>query len=348
VNVGSAVEVTLGTMVGVRSMVAVALGSMVGGRVAVAVALGTTVAVRSVVAVALGAMVGVRVAVAVALGNAVGVRTAVAVAVAAIVSVRLATAVAVAVIVEVRRAVAVAVGTMVRLEMTVRASGAETAAGPGFATAMRTEPACAALPVAVSPDEELRVVGSAAPFHRTCAPATNWLPVTCRVNGPSDSGFGLRLVSDGTGLCTVITQLADAAGFATLVAFAVTVHPTGGDAGAVYLPVASMAPTTALPPTIPLTDQMTAVLIVPFTYAVRRRSPPMGTLADGGEIVTVWARAGAALASIDSRMPSAKDLWSYARMCILPIGTGDSRMMYRLTDVTASGVGSRKHVAFRG
>jgi len=145
----------------------------------------------------------------------------------------------------------------------------------------------------------------------------------------------------------VITQLADASGFATLVARAVTVHPTGGDAGAVYLPVASMTPTAALPPTMPLTDQMTAVLSVPFTYAVRRRSPPMATLAEVGEIVTVWARAGAALAIIVSKRPSAKDLWSHARMCILPIEAGDIRMMYRLIDVTASGVGKRKHVAFR-
>ena len=64
---------------------------------------------------------------------------------------------------------------------------------------------------------------------------------------------------------TVITQVAEAAGFDTLVAFAVTYQPAGGDAGAVYLPVASMTPTVELPPGMPLTVQVTAVLATPFT-----------------------------------------------------------------------------------
>jgi len=105
-------------------------------------------------------------------------------------------------------------------------------------------------------------------------------------------------------LRTVITQDADAVLLTTLVAVAVTVQPAGGTAGAVYFPVASMTPSVAFPPGIPLTVQVTAVLAAPFTKAVNRRSPPTGTLAAVGETVTVWANAGAALATINRSKPS--------------------------------------------
>ena len=62
-----------------------------------------------------------------------------------------------------------------------------------------------------------------------------------------------------------MTHDPDAAGFAMLLAVAVTFHPAGGDAGAVYLPVALMNPTVEFPPGMPLTAHVTAVLATPFT-----------------------------------------------------------------------------------
>ena len=62
---------------------------------------------------------------------------------------------------------------------------------------MLTVPGCAAVPVAVSCVDELKTVGSAAPFQRTCAPLTKRLPATLSVKGPRGMGVGLRLVVHG-------------------------------------------------------------------------------------------------------------------------------------------------------
>jgi hypothetical protein len=113
----------------------------------------------------------------------------------------------------------------------------------------------------------------------------------------------------------VIRQVAKAAGFATLLALARTRQPSGGRGGAVYLPVASIMPTIALPPAIPLTAQVTAVLGIPSTDAVSRRSPPSGTLANGGETATVCAMAGAAAAN-QSTTPSVTRLSPYPHMLV--------------------------------
>ena len=110
----------------------------------------------------------------------------------------------------------------------------------------------------------------------------------------------------------------DAAGSAIVVAFAVTVEPAAAAPGAVYFPLTSMMPTAALPPTILLTDQVTAVLARPFAYAVRRRSPPIGTLTELGKTVTLAATAGAAIATVRSRA-SRNGRWPYARIFGLPI-----------------------------
>ena len=100
---------------------------------------------------------------------------------------------------------------------------------------------------------------------------------------------------------------------ATLLAVAVTVQPVGGDAGAVYLPVLLMKPTTELPPTMPLTDHVTAVVAVPFQKAVNRCSPPTGTVTDVGETASVPAIAGAAMATINRNTESVARLWPCAR-----------------------------------
>jgi len=60
----------------------------------------------------------------------------------------------------------------------------------------------------------------------------------------------------------MIVAVAALAGFVLLVAVTVTVRPTGA-AGAKYLPVAVMRPTTLLPRTMPLTAQVTAPLATP-------------------------------------------------------------------------------------
>ena len=46
-----------------------------------------------------------------------------------------------------------------------------------------------------------------------------------------------------------------------------TVFVVGTVAGATYAPVALIVPTVALPPAMPFTDQVTAVLVVPVTVA---------------------------------------------------------------------------------
>jgi len=94
------------------------------------------------------------------------------------------------------RRVGVLRGTVgVRVGVTVRVGGGggltmmnrapDSAAGPGFATVIVTEPGAVALPTAVSRVESLKVVSSGTPFHRTCAPGTNWLPSMRSVNGPT-------------------------------------------------------------------------------------------------------------------------------------------------------------------
>jgi hypothetical protein len=103
-------------------------------------------------------------------------------------------------------------------------------------------------------------------------------------------------------LRTVITHGPDAVGLETLVALAVTYHPVGGSAGAVYLPVVSMRPTVVFPPTMPLTDQVTAVVAAPVTVAVSCRSLPTGRVTDVGETVTVWAAASSVAAISKVRM----------------------------------------------
>ena len=74
----------------------------------------------------------------------------------------------------------------------------------------------------------------------------------------------------------------------------------GGTAGALYNPAVLMVPTVELPPTILLTDQVTAVLVAPVTCAVNCRVPLIGGEALVGLMVTVTpagtrAKAGKAI-----------------------------------------------------
>jgi hypothetical protein len=95
----------------------------------------------------------------------------------------------------------------------------------------------------------------------------------------------------------VIVTLADAdfEESATLAAVTVTVVGDGGTGGAVYVaesaPVGVMTPKVELPPEMPLTLQVTAMLglPVPVTVAVKACVPPVGVLADVGNMLTAMS-----------------------------------------------------------
>jgi hypothetical protein len=130
------------------------------------------------------------------------------------VSVAAAVAVRVAVRVSVGRvlAVLVALGATVLVEVavgtrTTSCDDVDTAPGPGLATLTFTVPAALAVPVAVNSVEELKVVGSATPFHKTCAPTTNRLPLTWKVKGPKIKLLGVIAVNHGIWLRTVTAQV---------------------------------------------------------------------------------------------------------------------------------------------
>ncbi|MDE2136694.1 MAG: hypothetical protein KGJ68_04610 [Gammaproteobacteria bacterium] len=65
---------------------------------------------------------------------------------------------------------------------------------------------------------------------------------------------------------TATLAFADTAVFATLVAVTVCVPAV---AGGEYTPADEIVPTAALPPAVPSTDQVTPVLAVPLTAAVK-------------------------------------------------------------------------------
>ena len=129
--------------------------------------------------------------------------------------------------------VGIAMVRVARPELTATTKGGDTASGPGFETAMYTAPACVVAPVAPRTVEEMKLVTSACPFIRTLAPLTNLLPMTCNVNGPTGSGFGLTPVTSGVWLRMVITEVPNTAGLPELVALAVTMKPGVVVAGAV-------------------------------------------------------------------------------------------------------------------
>jgi hypothetical protein len=111
------------------------------------------------------------------------------------------------------------------------------------------------------------VVEIAAPFIRTCAPATNFVPVTRSEKLPVFAEAGLIPVIVGVGFSKVTPLEPLAVVSAALVAFTITVFGAGRFAGAVYFPFESIVPTVADPPFAPFTDQDTPVLFVPVTPA---------------------------------------------------------------------------------
>lgn len=91
----------------------------------------------------------------------------------------------------------------------------------------------------------------------------------------------------------VTLAVADLEVSCVLVAVTITAAGEGGADGAAYVAVAAlipaMVPIVELPPGIPFTLHVTAVLVVPETLAVNTCAPPDGTVALAGETVIAIA-----------------------------------------------------------
>jgi hypothetical protein len=99
------------------------------------------------------------------------------------------------------------------------------------------------------------------------------VPLTWR-----SSAVGLTETLTGGGV-TVTVIVLEMELLATLVAVKVTGLGEGGTWGAVYRPVGEIVPTEELPPTMPSTAHVTAVLLTPVTVAVNCCVPVTCTVA---------------------------------------------------------------------
>ena len=105
--------------------------------------------------------------------------------------------------------------------------------GSGFWTVIGNVPAEAALPAAMSRAEETKVVVSAAPLRRICAPLTKLEPVTAREKLPTLVEDGLMPVREGVGLRRATLAEEDLVVSAPLVAVTEIVLGEGREEGAV-------------------------------------------------------------------------------------------------------------------
>jgi hypothetical protein len=95
------------------------------------------------------------------------------------------------------------------------------------------------------------------------------------------------LLLEALDAATIATEAeADCAVLAADSAVTVTDGGEGTLKGAVYTPEVDTVPTLALPPIIPLTSQITVVLLVYSTVAVKDCMPPAGTVGLVGDIDT--------------------------------------------------------------
>ena len=106
-----------------------------------------------------------------------------------------------------------------------------------------------------------------------CAWPTCTLALSGEIDTDTESGL------------TETKALADAVDWAALRAVTV-IEPEGTDPGAVYRPDDEMVPTIEFPASVPLTSQLTAVLLVPETVALNCCECFTSTLALVGEIET--------------------------------------------------------------
>lgn len=93
-------------------------------------------------------------------------------------------------------------------------------------------PAADADPVAVSFVAEMKVVLSAAPSNKTCAPLTKLRPFIVSVNAPAANDCGLTLPRVGDAFHSVSVVVAVALGSTALTALIVTVPAAGIAPGA--------------------------------------------------------------------------------------------------------------------
>jgi hypothetical protein len=105
--------------------------------------------------------------------------------------------------------------------------------GLGLVTVTANVPADAALPLAVSCVEDMKMVVSGVPARTTCAPLTKPLPFTVIVNAPEETEAGVMLLSTGAGFSSVTVLLPEAEALAALTACTVTAPEFGMLAGAV-------------------------------------------------------------------------------------------------------------------
>ena len=162
--------------------------------------------------------------------------------------------------------------------------------GSGFTTVTWIDmPCCAvvAVPVAVSWVDDTNFVVSACVPNITLAPLTNLLPEIVIEKLPTATAVGETPVTVGTGFSSVIMVLPERLLSDEEVASMLMEFGLGRVAGAVYMPVALIIPSGALPPTTPFTDQTTAWLTVPLTLAVNWSVSPARTLPVAGVTATL-------------------------------------------------------------
>jgi hypothetical protein len=92
--------------------------------------------------------------------------------------------------------------------------------------------------------------------------------------------------TEGGGVVIFTVAAALLAGLAVATAATVTVPEAGMLSGAVYMPPAEMMPTLVLPPVVPLTCQVTWVLLVLATVAEKSCVDASGTLTVVGLMAT--------------------------------------------------------------
>ena len=120
------------------------------------------------------------------------------------------------------------------LDVTCRFCALEVALpGLGLVTVTANVPADAALPLAESCVEDIKVVVNGVPAKTTCAPLTKPLPFAVIVNVPEETEGGETLLSTGVGFNTVTALLPDAVASAALTACTVTAPELGMLDGAV-------------------------------------------------------------------------------------------------------------------
>ena len=125
-----------------------------------------------------------------------------------------------------------------------------------------------AIPVTVNCVEESSVVASAIVPRYTVAPVAKCLPLSVSEKAPTGMEIGRTASSCGDGFVSVTPVFPDLLLSAVSTALIVMVFGEGGNSGALYIPVALIVPSVALPPATPFTDQLNAGFAPSLVFAV--------------------------------------------------------------------------------